>query len=205
MALKGRTQGFGVKPQFAARAKPERFAQRPSGVRTPIQLSRICLIVRDRVIGLNFQTEDLWRQARPRTAPRRTPPPVALGGHQRDARHRILLGVEHVERGALADARFSRAVERDLRRCDLRPGGLDLRLAAELSPGLTTFERTGRARCRVDAAVPASPGLPDGAYSARPGRSAPSVPPIEAVRACSDCRLVVEPKFCSRSRNVSVG
>src|SRR4030095_5585210 len=63
----------------------------------------------------------------------------ALRGHQRDARvDQLLLRVEDVERGALADAGFlAYAVERDLRRGHLRLRGLDLRLRGlELTPRL---------------------------------------------------------------------
>ena len=74
---------------------------------------------------------------------------VALRGDQRHAGvDESLLGIEHVERGALADAGIlAHAVERDLGGIDLRLGGL------ELPPGL------GHVRLHLVACLL---GLPDG-------------------------------------------
>ena len=81
-----------------------------------------------RIVGLDPQPQDLRRRRAGRRQHRiGRDHPVALRGDQRDARiDQILLGIEHVERGALADAGFlAHAVERDL-------GGGDLRLVASI-------------------------------------------------------------------------
>src|SRR5262249_12707208 len=98
------------------------------------------LIVNHRVVNLDPEPEDLRRER----AGRRQHgvgrnDAIALRGDERHARvDEVLLGIEHVERGALADARFlGHAVERDLGGGDLRLGGIDLRLGRlELPPGL---------------------------------------------------------------------
>ena len=106
--------------------------------------------------------------------------PVALGGHQRHPRvHQFLLRVEHVERRALADARFlAHAVERDLGRLHLRLRRLDIGFRRlELAPRLHhVLPHLIARRCRDRAA--AGPASPSPAGSAnippRPDRSAPS-------------------------------
>src|SRR5262245_29537340 len=98
------------------------------------------LIVSHRVVNLNPEPEVLRRKrAGRRQHSVRRDDAIALRGDERHARiDEILLGIEHVERGALADARFlAHAVERDLGGGDLRLGGIDLRLSRlELAPGL---------------------------------------------------------------------
>src|SRR5262249_47767446 len=126
------------------------------------------MIMRNRIVRLNLQPENLRRQ---RTGRREHgvggDDPVTLRGDEGDAGiDQILLGVEDVERGALPDAGFlAHAVERDLRRVDLRRRRLDLGLGGfELAPGL------GRVRdyliaCGLEVEAPLSErllGLADG-------------------------------------------
>src|SRR5260370_42490409 len=62
-----------------------------------------------------------------------------LGGDERSAgRNQRLLGIEHVERRALADpSLLAHAIKRDFGRSYLRGGGVDLRLGGvELTPTL---------------------------------------------------------------------
>ena len=83
--------------------------------------------------------------------------PVALRADQRHAGvDQLLLRVEHVERGALADAGFlAHAVQRDLGGVHLGLGRLDLRLGGfELAPGLhQRLLRLVARRVEVDAAL----------------------------------------------------
>src|SRR5262245_34429833 len=77
------------------------------------------MVVHDRIVGRNAEPQDLRRQRAGRGQDRvGGHHPVALGGDERAARvDQILLGVEDVERGALADPRFlAYAVERDFGR-----------------------------------------------------------------------------------------
>ena len=89
------------------------------------------------VVDLDAEPEDLRRQAADRRQHRiGRHHPIALGGDQRDPRiGQILGGVEHVERGALADAGLlAHAVERDLEAATCACVAVMLALAASSWP-----------------------------------------------------------------------
>ena len=92
--------------------------------------------------------------------------PVALRGDQRHPGvDQLLLRIEHIERGALADARLlAHAVERDLGGVHLRLGRLDLRLGGfELAPGLNQrLLGLVALRCRGRCGAAAASPWPDG-------------------------------------------
>ena len=72
-----------------------------------------------RIVDLDVETEPLHRQCADRGEQGiRRDHAIVLGSDQRNARiHQLLLGVEHVERRALADPRLlAHAVERNLGR-----------------------------------------------------------------------------------------
>ena len=112
----------------------------PSGVRTPEPGVAYLMVMDCRIIGLHAETEHLWRKASDRRQQRiGRDDTVALGGHQRNPGvDQLLLGIEHVERCALADTRLlADAVQCNLRSVDLGGGGLDLSLRGfKLAPRL---------------------------------------------------------------------